>query len=203
MPVLAAIFDAFGTLVKISEGSHPYRKILKLGIEQGRRPKPTDAEHLLTMPMDLRQAADFFGIQVDPGVMARLESDLRNELADIRAYPDGLFAVEALQAAGVKVVVCSNLAKPYAAAIEHLYPGLDGYSYSFAVRAIKPSFDIYHHATQLVSVSPSDAWMIGDSKRCDCEGPTAFGMRGFWLDRQGGGPYTSLHQFAETILRTR
>lgn len=203
MPVLAAIFDAFGTLVKISEGRHPYRKILKLGIEQGRRPQRTDAEHLLTMPMDLRQAAEFFGIQVTPGVMARLESDLHNELADIRAYPDGLYAVEALQAAGVKVVVCSNLAKPYAAAIEQLYPRLNGYSYSFAVRAIKPSFDIYHHATQLTSESLSDIWMIGDSRRCDFEGPTEFGMRGFLLDRQGRGSYASLHQFTEAILRTR
>lgn len=203
MPVSAAIFDAFGTLIEINEGSHPFRKILKLGIEQGRRPQPTDAEQLLTLPMDLRQAADFFGILVDPAVMSRLESDLHNDLADIRAYPDGVVAVEALQDAGVKVVVCSNLAKPYAAAIENLYPRLDGYSYSFAVGAIKPSFDIYRHATQLVSATPFNTWMVGDSKRCDCEGPIAFGMHGFWLDRQGRGTYTSLHQFAEAILRTR
>lgn len=90
MPVLAAIFDAFGTLVKISEGSHPYRKILKLGIEQGRRPQPTDAEALLSLPMDLRQTADFFGIRVDSGVMARWESDLCRELANIQAYRAGL-----------------------------------------------------------------------------------------------------------------
>lgn len=203
MPVSAAIFDAFGTLIKINEGSHPFRKILKLGIEQGRRPQPNDTEQLLTLPMDLRQAADLFGIRVDPSVMSHLESDLNNDLADILAYPDGILAVRALQNAGVKVVVCSNLAMPYAAAIENLYPNLDGYSYSFDVGAIKPSFDIYRHATQLVSVLPSDAWMIGDSKRCDCEGPTAFGMRGFWLDRKGSGTYKSLHQFAEAILRTR
>lgn len=90
MPVSAAIFDAFGTLIEINEGCHPFRKILKLGIEQGRRPQPTDAEQLLTLPMDLRQAADFFGILVDPSVMSRLESDLHNDLADIRAYPDGI-----------------------------------------------------------------------------------------------------------------
>lgn len=103
MSVLAAIFDAFGTLVKISEGSHPYRKILKLGIEQGRRPQPTDAEALLSLPLDLRQAANLFGIQVDPDVMAQWELDLCSELADIQAYPDGLRAVQQPQAAGVKV----------------------------------------------------------------------------------------------------
>ena len=200
MTLLAAIFDAFGTLVKIGEGTHPYRKILKLGIEQGRRPQSTDAECLLTQPLDLREAADFFGIQVDRQVMAEIECGLAAELAEIQAFPDGLSAVQMLQDAGVKVVVCSNLAKPYAAAIERLYPGLDGYSYSFDVGAVKPSLEIYRHAVQLVSVLPADAWMIGDSKRCDCEGPTAFGMHGFWLDRQGGSRYTSLHQFAEDIL---
>lgn len=203
MPVLAAIFDAFGTLVKIGGGTHPYRKIFKLGIEQGRRPQLTDAECLLTLPLDLREAADFFGIQVDRQVMAEVERDLATELAEIQAFPDGLSAVQMLQDAGVKVVACSNLAKPYAAAIERLYPGLDGYSYSFNVGAIKPSFEIYQHALQLVSVSPAEAWMIGDSKRCDCEGPTAFGMHGFWLDRQGDSTYTSLHQFAKAILSTR
>jgi HAD superfamily hydrolase (TIGR01509 family) len=202
MRVLAAIFDAFGTLVKIGEGRHPYRKMFKLGIEQGRRPQPSDAERLLSLPMDLRQAADFFGIQVAPSVMQQWESELASELNEIQAYPDGLAAVAVLQDAGVKVVVCSNLAKPYAAAIERLYPGLDGYSYSFAVGAIKPAFEIYRHATKLVSVEPADAWMIGDSQRCDCEGPRAFGMHGVWLDRQGTGAHSSLLQFAETILRT-
>ena len=81
MPVLAAVFDAFGTLVKIGVGTNPYRKILKIGIEQGRRPKATDAEDLLSIPMDLRQAADYFGISVETDFMNRLEDGLREELA--------------------------------------------------------------------------------------------------------------------------
>lgn len=203
MPVLAAIFDAFGTLVKIGVGTNPYRKILKIGIEQGRRPKVTDAEDLLSMSMDLRQAAEHFGISVGSGLMDRLEEGLREELASIQAYHDGVAAVAALQAAGVKVAVCSNLAQPYASAIERLYPNLDGYAYSFAVGAIKPSFKIYQHVTQLVGVLPAESWMIGDSKTCDCDGPIAFGMRGFYLDREGGGSYSTLRTFAEDVLRKR
>jgi FMN phosphatase YigB (HAD superfamily) len=60
--------------------------------------------------MDLRQSAEFFGIYVDPEFMNRLEADLQDELACIQAYPDGIAAVAALQAAGIKVAVCSNLA---------------------------------------------------------------------------------------------
>lgn len=203
MPVTTAIFDAFGTLLQIRKGTSPYRKILRLGIEQGRRPEANDAEALMSSLMDLREAADFFGIKVEPTFMEQLEAALHDELSGIEAYPDGLAAVAALQAGGIKVVVCSNLAKPYASAIERLYPALDGYSYSFAVGAIKPSSEIYQHAVQLVRASPHEAWMVGDSKRCDCEGPAAFGMRGFYLDREGVDGYATLHTFADELLRSR
>ncbi|MBD8707181.1 HAD family hydrolase [Pseudomonas sp. CFBP 13711] len=201
MPVTTAIFDAFGTLVKIGEGTHPYRKILKLGIEQGRRPKANDAEVLMSSPMDLREAADYFGIRVESVFLSQLEADLQDELASIEAYPDGLATVAALQAAGIKVAVCSNLAKPYASAIERLYPTLDGYSFSFAVGVIKPSSKIYSHATHSVQAPPHETWMIGDSKLCDCDGPARIGIRGFFLDRKGSGGYTTLYTFANEILR--
>ncbi|MBC8996805.1 HAD hydrolase-like protein [Pseudomonas sp. N40(2020)] len=59
---------------------------------------------------------------------------------------------------------------------------------------------MYSHAIHAVSASPADVWMIGDSKECDCDGPTAFGMRGFWLDRQGRSTHSSLDQFANGVL---
>lgn len=203
MPILAVIFDAFGTLVKIGAGTNPYRKILKIGIEQGRRPKLSDAEELLSMPMDLRQAADHFGIWVETSHMIRLEEGLREELASIQSYSDGVYAVAALQAVGVKVAVCSNLALPYASAVERLYPNLDGYTYSFAVGAIKPSFKIYQHVTHLLGVLPGESWMIGDSKRCDCDGPIEFGIHGAYLDRKGGGDFSTLRSFTEKILKSK
>jgi FMN phosphatase YigB (HAD superfamily) len=198
---MSAIFDAFGTLIKIGQGTHPYRKILRLGIEQGRRPKSTDAEVLLTMPLDLRQAADYFGIEVSPNIMRCLESNLQDELRSISAYPDGVAAVKKLQEVGIKVAVCSNLAKPYASAIERLYPNLDGYVYSFSVGVVKPHMDIYRYALRILSASPTETRMIGDSKRNDCDSPCELGIKGFYLDRNGSVDYNSLCRFAEDILR--
>ncbi|WP_282365360.1 HAD family hydrolase [Pseudomonas sp. PS02290] len=202
MPVTTAIFDAFGTLLRIKNGTHPYRQILRLGIAQGRFAMATDAEVLMSSPMDLREAADFFGILVKPILMDQLEADLHDELASIQPYADGIEGVAALQAAGINVVVCSNLAKPYASAIERLYPTLDGYSFSFAVGAIKPSSVIYTHAVQSVRALPQETWMVGDSKRCDCDGPTEFGMRGFYLDRDASSGYTTLYTFVNELLHT-
>jgi HAD superfamily hydrolase (TIGR01549 family) len=201
MPVSAVIFDVFGTLVKISTGVHPYRTILKLGIEQGRRPRSNDVIDLLCTSLNLKEAANFFGIEVEPSLMSRLEADLTKEVANIEAFADGISAVAALQSAGVQVAVCSNLAKPYAAAVERLYPNLDGYSYSFSVGAAKPSPEIYKHVTSLISAPLQEVWMVGDSRLCDCDGPTRFGMRGFHLDRSGSGTISTLTQFANEVLK--
>mgnify|MGYP003466630226 FL=1 len=111
------IFDAFGTLVQIHEGRHPFRQILKLGIEQGRRPRADDAKVLMTNPWGLAEAARQLGITIKPGILETIQDQLDAELELISAYPDGLEAVSLLQEAGFKVAVCSNLAQPYAAAI--------------------------------------------------------------------------------------
>lgn len=42
--------------------------------------------------------------------------------------------------------------------------------------------------------------MVGDSVRCDRDGPAAIGMAGFHLNRQGGGEVCNLVEFAERLL---
>jgi HAD superfamily hydrolase (TIGR01549 family) len=199
MKKTCVIFDAFGTLLQIGKGNHPYRQILKSGILQGRRPKPDDAQQIMTHKLGLSEAAEHFGIKIFHHEMETLQEALRDELASIQAYSDGLIAVRMLQSSGFRVGVCSNLALPYAQAIERLYPNLDVYTYSFEVGAIKPSPIIYTNACNRLQCLPAQAAMIGDSQRCDRDGPTEFGMKGFFLDRQGAGDFSSLTDFAKLI----
>ena len=194
------IFDAFGTLVQIHEGRHPFRQILKLGIEQGRRPRADDAKVLMTNPWGLAEAARQLGITIKPGILETIQDQLDAELELISAYPDGLEAVSLLQEAGFKVAVCSNLAQPYAAAIERLYPSLDGYSYSFEAGVVKPDFKIYQDACTKLALQPVMVDMVGDSQRCDQAGPTEFGMRGWYLDRVGESSLKDLKRFAKMLL---
>lgn len=194
------IFDAFGTLVQIHEGRHPFRQILKLGIEQGRRPRADDAKVLMTNPWGLAEAARQLGITIKPGILETIQDQLDAELELISAYPDGLEAVSLLQEAGFKVAVCSNLAQPYAAAIERLYPSLDGYSYSFEAGVVKPDFKIYQDACTKLALQPVMVDMVGDSQRCDQAGPTEFGMRGWYLDRVGESSLKDLESFAKMLV---
>lgn len=196
----AVIFDAFGTIVRIGKGVHPYRRIIKLGIEQGRRPGQDDLAQIMTGHVDLQEAARRFGIEVKPDHMAEIELALENELAGIEAFEDGLQAVQMLQDAGLKVAVCSNLALPYGAPVERLFPNLDGYGFSYEVGAMKPDRAIYVDTADQLSLDLDQCVMVGDSLQRDCEAPTRLGMKGHYLNRDGHGDFSDLVTFARHIL---
>lgn len=197
----AVIFDAFGTLIKIQGGQHPYLRLLKLGKARGRSPRADDIDVLMQEPLTLSGAAQFFGIQAAPDELAVLEQVLADEIERIEPYPDGVDAVRLLQSRGIRVGVCSNLAFPYSRAIRRCYPDLDAYLLSSELGVMKPDVKIYQHACEQLDVEPPHAYMIGDSQRCDRDGPTACGIEGFYLDRSGGaGDYADLLSFAQDVL---
>lgn len=201
MAISAVLFDAFGTLLKIQNARNPYRLLLKIGISQGRRPLLDDAAVLLSNPLDMRGAAERFGISADHSQMVELENLLQAEIAGIEPYQDALEAVQILQAAGIIVGICSNLAMPYAEAVERLFPTVRLHAYSFSVGAIKPACEIYRFsAAMLGTPSVSNIAMIGDSLRCDRDGARASGINGWWLNRDGGGDYRCLVSFAADCL---
>ena len=199
--IRGVVFDAFGTLVQIGEGTHPYRQLLKIGRKNGRRPMPSDIHRIMNSPLVLAKAAKAFGITTDAAELSAIEADLARELASIKAHEDGLYAVQKLLDAGIKVGICSNLGMPYVEPVKRLYPGLS-YSMSCEVGDMKPSLRIYQHACDQLGLQTFEVAMIGDSLRCDKQGPDVFGLRGYFLDRNAGlGDYSNLRDFADDMVR--
>jgi len=187
----AVLFDAFGTLLRIPHARHPFRQLLKLGLAQGRRPRPEDTRWLMQSTVGLGEAATALGIRVSTAELQALEASLKAELDSCEAWPDGLEAVALLQAEGVRVAVL------------RLYPTLDAYGFSCELGTMKPDAKIYEKTCQLLSSRAENAWMIGDSQRCDRDGPRAVGIQGFFLDRQGSkGDYNELTVFARDVLKS-
>ncbi|MDD1963759.1 HAD family hydrolase [Pseudomonas putida] len=208
MPIKFVLLDAFGTLLQIPCGRHPYRQILKEGIRQGRRPHPDDLHQILTRELDLAGAANLFGIKISTERMADIQRDLDADLSSIEAFDDGLLAVKRLQAEGIKVGIASNLAAPYAEPVRRLYPSVDAHGFSFALGAMKPHAFMYRATCELLGVdieyfSDSSVAMIGDSEQCDRDGPRRVGIRGFLLNRQGGKDFSSLNDFADVVLKNQ
>jgi FMN phosphatase YigB (HAD superfamily) len=206
MSIKFVLFDAFGTLLKIPRGRHPYRQIIKEGIRQGRRPQPDDLRLIMTHDLTLAQAAEQFGINIHPQLMADIRGDLEADLNSIEPFEDGLRAVETLQAEGLNVAIASNLAAPYSHPIRRLYPTVDSYGFSFAIGAMKPDPFFYRATCELLGADTSDYFgnnkvaMIGDSEKCDRDGPRAVGIRGFLLNRQGHKDFSSLVEFSDKVL---
>lgn len=207
MKIAAVIFDAFGTLARITRPTHPYGQLLRQGKRQGRKFRSDDMQTLMTHKLSISQAAAWFGIQVSPDRLHLLEQALAAELASIEPFPDALEAIAMLRAAGIRTAICSNLAMPYGPAIQQIFPNLGGYSFSYQVGAMKPSPIIYRHACDLLGVRPGNDFggngrvvMIGDSARCDRDGPRQCGISGFILRREHSEGVSSLTDFARVVL---
>ncbi|POD71181.1 haloacid dehalogenase [Pseudomonas syringae group genomosp. 3] len=206
MSVSFILLDAFGTLLQIPKGRHPYRQILREGIRQGRRPRSDDLRQILIRNLSLIDAAELFGIKIQPTHMADIQGDLDAELSAIEAFDDGLRAMEKLQAEGIKIAIASNLAAPYAAPVRRNYPTADAYGFSFAIGAMKPEPFFYRATCELLGADSSNHFedgsvvMVGDSEKCDRGGPMMVGIRGFLLGRRGGQDFTTLIDFADHVL---
>ncbi|PIO94362.1 haloacid dehalogenase [Pseudomonas syringae] len=207
MKITAIIFDAFGTTVQITRPTHPYRQLLREGRSQGRVPKVDDLRTLMTNELSLGEAACVFGIKVTPARLHLLEQALEEEVASMRPYPDAREAIAILQAAGLNVAICSNLAEPYGMAIKQILPALDAYVFSYQAGVTKPDPIIYRETCSLLGVQPGNEFsgqgrvvMIGDSPRCDRDGPREVGISGFLLGRGRPDGFSSLVGFAHTII---
>lgn len=201
--VKGVVFDAFGTIVRITNPKHPYRQILKIGAVQGRRPSRRDIAVLMANPFTPKQAADQLGISISLPQLCQIKSELNVELASIEPFADALACINELKTRGIKVAVCSNLALPYGEVVETHFPNLDAYAFSYAVGALKPNSMIYEAALSQLSLGAESVWMIGDSQRCDRDGPRHYGIRGHFLDRTGTGvlcDFSDLCAFQDAVL---
>lgn len=201
------IFDVFGTLIRIENKRDPYLHLLRYGRGQGVSPSREQLEMLMTHELDWKEAADVLGIHVDYVKLRALDRLLQEELESMTLYPDSQPAIELLQAAGIKIALCSNLASGYGPAVRALLPGLDGYGFSYLAGVTKPNPIIYRSVCRDLGVEPGQqmwgdrVFMIGDSIRCDRDGAKAAGIAGFHLSRTGRGDFSNLVEFAECVLK--
>ncbi|WP_017901515.1 HAD family hydrolase [Pseudomonas asplenii] len=205
----AAIFDAFGTLLDIKNRTHPYRMLLREGARQGRAPRAEDIRSLMTWNCSIGEAAEQLGIRISAERMEVIQAALADELESLVPFADGFEAVEMFRDAGVRVGICSNLTAAYGTGVKRLLSAADAFALSYEIGALKPEPLIYQAMCDSLGVqthryvlpgAPS-ILMIGDSPRCDRDGPRTLGISGHLLTRGRGG-IENLVQFAELVLQS-
>ena len=198
------VFDAFGTLVSITDPRRPYRALRELAAITS----DDFALRVLCSDMSLAEVARYYHASINPAVMRRLEEDLHAEVASVEPFPDAVRAVRALRDAGIPIAICSNLASPYAAPVLRHFPdGWDHLEWSFAAGIAKPSPAVYAQVSAGLSLAPAQILMVGDTWSADVEGPRAAGMQARLIDRSGRSgkgaldAVVSLEALAQEIVR--
>lgn len=205
----AVLFDAFGTVIELKRRAYPYRALLRLGAKQGRISRPEDLRQLMTFNGSIEDASEHLGIRMTARELGFIQGALDQELASCEPAPDAIEAIEMLRAAGIRTGICSNLAYAYGSTVRRQLPMVDGFAFSYELGVMKPDPLIYQILCRSLGVEPGRDWyrggiasvlMIGDSPRCDRDGPNAIGIPGFLLRQNASGPFRNLVQFAATVL---
>ncbi len=176
--IRAIAFDAFGTLIRYGASRfNPYRRLLSSEHSERQRLQ------FLTRNVPAWTFAREMGAEQ---AMGEFEVELAAELSDLRLYDEATSILQQARNVGLRLAVCSNLAAEYGEAVRRLLPGLDAHILSFEVGAAKPDQAIYAAVCHALSCAPTEVVFVGDSMRCDFDGPKGFGMTARWLDRAQG-----------------
>lgn len=183
--IRGVVFDAFGTLVEITNARRPFRQLYELAGNKTIALKDY-ATAVMCSPFTIATAARRFTPEATLEDLERLEHDLEVELGSIRLYPEVESTLHRLREAGLKIAICSNLAAPYAEPVKRLLSfEPDALSWSFEVGAIKPDPLIYLNVCAQLGQEPFSLLMVGDKEAEDYEGPSRIGMQALRLRRSG------------------
>lgn len=171
MKIRAICFDAFGTLVEMTDRRRPFRALL-----QGRGAGIT-AEEVLTRPLGLHEVAARISHEVTGDDLVKIEQDLQAECASVRLRP-GIEAIwQSLRRKGTRIGVCSNLALPYGPALLAALPDApDAVVLSYEVGLVKPDPAIFRLVCERLERHPAEVLFVGDTPSADIEGPRTIGM---------------------------
>lgn len=175
--VRAIAFDAFDTLIQYGLRLAPYSHLYAAGGEL------VDKLPLLTRDASMATFATELDL-VDH--IPTMEIDLAEELGSLRLYADVPAVLAKARVAGLRLAVCSNLASEYGPPVRGLLSEMDAYVLSFEVGVAKPHPTMFRLVCAELGCAPDEVVFVGDSKRCDYDGPQAFGMQARWLNRRGG-----------------
>lgn len=176
----AVCFDAFGTLVEITDKRQAFVPLFR-ALSADKR---CELKHRL---MRETQAVDdwpeLLGVEVDDMTRLDVMARVTAEVCSVAMRPGMANIWNGLRGQGLKLALCSNLASPYGTVIRHILPDVpDVEVLSFKVGAIKPEPAIYAHVLDGLQIDPEKVLFVGDTARADIEGPQAAGMKAVHVD---------------------
>lgn len=175
--IRAVAFDCFGTLLRISAPTNPWRHLLAdVRRQPGARSLDPRREPIPT----IEEFAEACGIAFRP----EWRADLDHEIASIELIPDARAVLSTLRAADFRLALASNLAPAYvepALALLGIFIDADCLSCDPEIRAVKPEPAFFLALQRKIGLPAVEILMVGDSLVSDVRGAKAAGMSALHL----------------------
>ncbi|MEM7005607.1 MAG: HAD-IA family hydrolase [Pseudomonadota bacterium] len=176
----AVCFDAFGTLVEITEKRQAFRPLFKALSPEKRRALK---HRLMREDRPFTHWPEALGAEVDPRVLLEVMERMMIETGSVALRPGMADIWTNLRAEGLRLAVCSNLASDYVQTLQARLPDRpDVEVLSCKVGAIKPEPEIYKMVLDSLCVAPDRVLFVGNTPRTDIEGPRAAGIKAIHVD---------------------
>ena len=176
----AVCFDAFGTLVEITDRQQAFHPLFKALTPDKRR------ELKYRLMREDRPFTDWpkaLGVDVDPYVLLNVLNRNLGELLSIKMRPLMAEVWTMLRHNGVRIGICSNLSSDYVQSLQGALPDAPDLAVlSCKVGAIKPEPEIYAKVLDGLCVASDRVLFVGDTPRTDIDGPRAAGMKAIHVD---------------------
>ena len=176
----AVCFDAFGTMVEITDKRQAFRPLFKALSPEKRR----ELKHrLMREDRPFTQWPEALGAEVDPLVLLEVMERVMIETGSIALRPGMADIWARLRSEGLRLALCSNLVSDYVTALRSALPETpDVEVLSCKVGAIKPEPTIYARVLDRLQIEAGKVLFVGDTPRADIEGPRAAGMKAMHVD---------------------
>lgn len=171
----AVCFDAFGTLVEITDKRGAFRQLFRV-LPPAKR---AELKHrLMREPRSISDWMELFGVETDSVTASDILARVQVEASSVVLRPGMADIWTMLRAKGLHLAICSNLTSSYGLAVRRALPDPpDVEVFSYEVGAIKPEPEIYTHVLGQLSLDPDRVLFVGNTARADIEGPRAAGIR--------------------------
>ena len=176
----AVCFDAFGTLVEITDKQQAFRPLFRALTPDKRRALK---HRLMREDRPFTDWPKALGVELDPYVLLDVLNRNLGEVLSVRLRPNMVEAWTMLRNNGVRIGICSNLSSDYVQSLQRVLPDRpDVEVLSCKIGAIKPEPAIYAAVLDELEIEADRVLFVGDTPRVDIEGPRAAGMRAIHVD---------------------
>ena len=186
--IKGCVIDLYGTLVETISANSAWRYLIKECENENIYFAKNKIDYCLTEKISLIDFFSFASKPIPEHIKQEAQRLLALETKNIKVFDDGLRFLSWLTQSGIPWTIGSNLAEPYACALNFLPTPTVNPILSFEIGFKKPDKDFFFYCANQLKLDPEEILFIGDNVKSDINGALISGMKACLISRDGERP---------------